>query len=55
MAQMWHFMSRNRTEVLLKMIHFSDNAQCPEVDHLYKVQQLLNAENRIIHQRQHFT
>lgn len=35
-------MSRNRFEVLLKMLHFSDNAQCPEGDRLYKVQPLLN-------------
>jgi hypothetical protein len=35
-------MSRNRFEILLKMLHFSDNEQCREGDHLYKVQPLLD-------------
>jgi hypothetical protein len=35
-------MSRNRFEILLKMLHFSDNEQCREGDSLYKVQPLLD-------------
>jgi hypothetical protein len=35
-------MSRNRFEILLKMLHFSDNEQCREGDRLYKVQLLLD-------------
>ncbi|XP_044765983.1 piggyBac transposable element-derived protein 4-like isoform X1 [Coccinella septempunctata] len=35
-------MSRNRFELLLKMLHFSDNEQCPEGDRLYKIQPLVD-------------
>jgi hypothetical protein len=35
-------MSRKRFEILLKMLHFSDNEQCREGDRLYKVQPLLD-------------
>ncbi|XP_063913566.1 piggyBac transposable element-derived protein 4-like [Zophobas morio] len=35
-------MSRNRFEILLKMLHFSDNEQCPEGDRLYKIQPLID-------------
>lgn len=35
-------MSRNRFEMLLKMLHFSDNEQCPEGDRLYKIQPLVD-------------
>lgn len=35
-------MSRNRFELLLKMLHFSNNQECPEGDRLHKIQPLLN-------------
>jgi len=44
-----NIMSRNRFELLLKMLHFSDNSQCPEGDMLYKVQPFID---KILHNYQ---
>lgn len=38
-------MSRNRFEILLRMLHFADNELCPESDRLHKIQSLLDALN----------
>nr|CAI5849424.1 unnamed protein product [Callosobruchus analis] len=38
-------MSCNRFEIILRMLHFSDNEQCPEGDRLFKVQSLVDSLN----------
>nr|CAI5856406.1 unnamed protein product [Callosobruchus analis] len=38
-------MSRNRFEIILRMLHFSDNEQYPEGDRLFKVQSLVDSLN----------
>lgn len=40
------YMSRNRFELLMNMIHFSDNEKCPPNNRLFKIQPLLDLLNK---------